>query len=141
MYLSPFGLPELLAAINSWHLSSCGKAFHRQATMATTCQASSDILAFNDEDIATIRRSDTTKKVLERDIDIGLKCEISLENPSFRNGKLHISNWRVGTTEICGACIFCNLLLDGLQRTLSSTSCDWKIGSGSAVIKVQLRRN
>jgi len=100
--------------------------------MSSTCQASSDILAFNDEDIATIRRSDTTKKVLERDIDIGLNCEISLEDRSFRNGKLHVSNWRVGTNELCGACAFCKLLLDGLQRTLSSLSCDWKIGSKSA---------
>jgi hypothetical protein len=100
--------------------------------MSTTCQASSDILAFNDEDIATIRRSDTTKKVLERDIDIGLECEISLADRSFRNGKLHVNNWRVGASDLCGACTFCKLLLDGLQRTLSSISCDWKIGRTGA---------
>ena len=70
-----------------------------------------------------------TKKVLERSIDIGLECEISLEDRSFRNGKLHISNWRVGTAELCGVCPFCGPVLDGLQRTLSSTSCDWRISS------------
>jgi hypothetical protein len=92
--------------------------------MSSTWQATSDILPINDEEVVTIGRSNTTKQVLERNIEIGLGCEISLEDRSFRNGKLRVSNWGVGTTELYGACAFCNLPLDGLQQTLIATYCD-----------------
>ncbi|KUJ13441.1 HET-domain-containing protein [Mollisia scopiformis] len=95
--------------------------------MSATCQASANFLAFNDEDIKAIRNNTTTKKVLERDIDIRLDCEVLLETTQFRNGTLQVKNWRTGATVLCGECDFCTLLLDGLQREFSSTTCEWGV--------------
>jgi hypothetical protein len=73
MYLAPSTLPITNLFVADRQCNYYAASHYDKIIMSTTtCQASSDILAFNDEDIVNIRRTDTTNKVLERNIDIGL---------------------------------------------------------------------
>jgi hypothetical protein len=95
--------------------------------MSALCPASSTILALNDGDLANLGHNGR-KILLKRAVDIQLECKVTFNSQVNPNGQLDIGSWERGTTALCGSCPFCNLLLEGLQRSLDSKSWDWKLG-------------
>jgi hypothetical protein len=83
--------------------------------MSSICPASSAVLALSDTDVVNLRKEKKNKKLLERSLDVQLECEVRFKNTGKANVSLEGVKW-TGSSDLCGSCLFCNLVVDGLQR-------------------------
>jgi hypothetical protein len=79
------------------------------------CSASSAVLALSDVDVRNLATEKKNRKLLERYLDVHLECEVTLKNTGKRDATLKVVKWS-GSSDLCGSCPFCDLMVDGLQR-------------------------
>jgi hypothetical protein len=94
--------------------------------MSFLCRASEEILVLNNEDLVNLGYSrgppvpHTCKGISERLIDIKLSCEFAANDPESSVLMLAVLTWNHGDTKLCGQCSFCNILNEGMQRSVES---------------------
>lgn len=82
--------------------------------MSAVCAAGAAILALSEDDLQGLA-SAKHKKLLERYVNIQLDCDLTTNGPEDSRGFLNVVRWS-GSSDLCGGCPFCNVVVDGLRR-------------------------